>query len=985
MFGSLRLATRTAASYEDAFLERYSRLRERALGLTRDPAQADDLVQGAFVNFVLSRTPLEDIQNLDAYLYAMLQHMHVSQVRRAVRGRQSPLELVDHDSAAFALKGADAAARLQTSEELGLICEYACNRRMGSKTGSVLLLRFFHGYYVREIAQVLRVPAASVDGLMHLARREARTYISDPSALRPIHPGPIARIARPSPAGAAECLADLRSSIFALAHERCYPQEWFARTFEDGRDDGGLPCDALAGIVTCARCLDEVNHRLGLPPLADRYPVDFLGQDRRSGPGAGSGGGAGAGGGHRIEHLRRAADDVREHRPRELMLAVNGYEVASQRVGSEVTEQSVSVNIPEPMGFVEVFTDQQVRLLYFPVRSGPDGPIEQTAMVELCEKRSAEVTLDLSGTWPRIDVAYRDPRFNPSGSGIGEAGETDDEGARHQPARPARAWWRRAAGWFTSRPWTVPATVGVVLLAVWVANLIVGSPALDAASLVERAVASEQASSRSVTGVEHRVLQLDERGEGDAAARESTRIEVWRDLANQVQAVRAYAGSSTQPTALEVSRAGSPATVYRAGSAPEVIAAGPEAVSSTIESQEFWRFELSASNFQQLVAGLPRGTVEDTGTTYVVRYEGAPDPARGRVVSATLTLAKSGLRPISQIVVVARPGGTREYRCAERAREHLAASPDNARYFEPDSNLAPKPPTETVPNRKPGPEAPPLGADEVASLQVEALYRLNRVQATQGEQVTVAGGRDGVRVEAIVDTPARKREIMTALDPMLGRRGFSADVETVREATALRPRDRTPISIQGVEPRQAQIPVYPDLVRYFVSHPDESWPTDEASRDARINREIVGLGARMLDHSRRGLQRALALDSLISLVPPGTASRLPGAALDQWRSMVREHANAVLDETSALRAELAPIFGQDLGPRTGVEEAGAGASLTDLVRGLLSQVRAQDQSVRAAFTLPSGAGSPAAALTSARFWNLVSRTESLARTAAHAE
>ena len=136
MPNTLRIAERRDTTTRTLFLERYARLFDRAVRLTRDRQQAEDLVQDAFVQWTLSRTKADDIRNLDAYLFTMLQHLHVSQVRRAIRARQTPLDLIDHDTAEIAWKGTDAAARLQATETLSLVCEYACNRR--SRLGPAL-------------------------------------------------------------------------------------------------------------------------------------------------------------------------------------------------------------------------------------------------------------------------------------------------------------------------------------------------------------------------------------------------------------------------------------------------------------------------------------------------------------------------------------------------------------------------------------------------------------------------------------------------------------------------------------------------------------------------------------------------------------------------------------------------------------------------------------------------------------------------------
>src|SRR6266436_1864978 len=82
-------------NHEELFIQRYQWLMNWALCMTgQDKAQAQDLVHDTFVQFVISRPPLEAIQqNIEGYLYTMLRNMHVSQARRAARIREATFSL----------------------------------------------------------------------------------------------------------------------------------------------------------------------------------------------------------------------------------------------------------------------------------------------------------------------------------------------------------------------------------------------------------------------------------------------------------------------------------------------------------------------------------------------------------------------------------------------------------------------------------------------------------------------------------------------------------------------------------------------------------------------------------------------------------------------------------------------------------------------------------------------------------------------------
>src|SRR5713226_3782278 len=180
----LKLWRKAPSSHEDLFIERYDQMLAWSLQLTgHDQQQAEDLVHDVFIQFSLQHPNLNEIQNIEGYLFTMLRNLQRSQLRRAARTPGSRLSIVDFDSAELGLQATDLRARIQVLNELSLICRYACVRKQSSKAGSVLILRFFHGYYPSEIAQVLRTTRQSVDERLRIARSEAKLSLSNPESL----------------------------------------------------------------------------------------------------------------------------------------------------------------------------------------------------------------------------------------------------------------------------------------------------------------------------------------------------------------------------------------------------------------------------------------------------------------------------------------------------------------------------------------------------------------------------------------------------------------------------------------------------------------------------------------------------------------------------------------------------------------------------------------------------------------------------------
>ncbi len=141
------------ANPEDLFVQRYQLLMGWALSLTgHNQALAEDLVHDAFIQFTLRRAELGAIENTDAYLHRMLRNMHLSQVRRAGLIEDTRVSIANFDSIELGLRAVDPREDVTVQDELRLICQYTCARKETSKAGSVLILRFFHGYYPSEIA-----------------------------------------------------------------------------------------------------------------------------------------------------------------------------------------------------------------------------------------------------------------------------------------------------------------------------------------------------------------------------------------------------------------------------------------------------------------------------------------------------------------------------------------------------------------------------------------------------------------------------------------------------------------------------------------------------------------------------------------------------------------------------------------------------------------------------------------------------------------
>src|SRR6267378_1194809 len=291
--------------HEDVFLGRYTKLRAWAIQLTEgDRERAEDLVHSAYIQFNLTRPDLNTIVNLDGYFYRMLRNLYISEVRRSLRQQHRALSIIDYDSAEIGLRAADPRQHIRLQDELRQVCQYACARKETSKAGSVLILRFLHGYYPREIAQVMRSTREAVEERLRVARSEASQYLTKPDSLRFMRGTPLVKtqVAQMGFARTTdELLNELRQTIFESRNGSCLAKPDLEKLYV-GNEVSGLDQLTLAHIASCPHCLDEINRLFNLPLLSERFPTDTIGTDtHKGGKGDGGDGTGGAPGGRASE------------------------------------------------------------------------------------------------------------------------------------------------------------------------------------------------------------------------------------------------------------------------------------------------------------------------------------------------------------------------------------------------------------------------------------------------------------------------------------------------------------------------------------------------------------------------------------------------------------------------------------------------------------------------------------------------------------
>jgi RNA polymerase sigma factor (sigma-70 family) len=980
------------ASPEDLFVQRYDLLLGWALSLTsHNQAQAEDLVHDAFIQFTHRRGDLAAIENTDAYLNRMLRNMYLSQVRRAGLIQDSRFSIADFDSAEMGLRtfrANDQREHLDLQDELRQICQYACARKETSKAGSVLILRFFHGYYPSEIAQVLHSTRMAVDRWLQISRREAKAYLGDPGALKFMAASQASNLPTLGYARTTtELIGELLETIFASRSGDCLSLAQMRERYQEKTTIDG---DLLSHVVSCSRCLDAVNRLLGLPLLAERSSDDRLGRDVP--PDKSGGGGEGGTGGSIVESKKkyqRRLKEVMEHRPQELRIAVNGFVLGSQQVSSELSKLALTVNVDEPIGFIEVFSEQGVRLLFFDVDQPTDGSIEQSAGVDFDCGRALDLSLSFRGPWPAVNVSYHDPTFDAVESTAGLDAEVFTEALIDgKDARSLPTLWSRPGNWIRSmfgvldwrlflRPGAVTALFALVLMTMLVlVYRHVPTPSLSATNLLERAVAAEDLVANNRDQVVHRTVQLEERSaSGQLLA--SRRIDIWHSAEKGIT-VRRLFNERGSLIAGDWRRADGVQTFYSHGRRPQLQPAPGKqgGRTPTLTFDNVWQVSPTATEFTSLIQRSEKARVEQRTGSYVVNYENQEPSASGEgLVKASLTLSRSDLHATELSIVVrsneANPQ-SREYRFVETSFERRPTNAVAPAVFEPDAELLSSAPPNTL-GPTPGSMAPTTGPQPptpvvaTPALEVEVLGLLNGAGAFMGEQLTVNRTPEGkLLVAGLVDTAERKAELLRALAAVRNNPAVRVEVETAAEA-AQRERPKSPgsITVDRVEATEGTSPVYAELKKKFSD--------DEARRFAD----------RILSRSLQARSHALALKQLAGRFSQTDLQTLSAADRGRWLGLLSDHAQAFGREIEFLRRELQLVFPSVGATPSAADEIVSDAQIQEAARRLYELSVTCDEALRQSFALSTN-NTGAAAVNTAQFWQSLKSAEVLASRIARA-
>jgi DNA-directed RNA polymerase specialized sigma24 family protein len=927
---NLKWRARAEPAQTDQLLAaRYTQLLQWAHGLARgDKGKAEEIVQELCLYITLAKPDLSGVANLDGYLYTSLRHIYLSSLARASREALHLVSVEDYDSFALAISAPASGDPLQRQNDLRRICTYTIWRKESSKSASYFILHFFHGYGRQEIAEIAQLPIAAIYNKLKLARGEVVTYLEDPGKLRPVD-----RSSPPLPAlswtlsSAAELFQELRRSILQARHSECLTEEQLLAHYRASLRKP-ISCPLLAHIVSCERCLSLIDRNAKRPTLKDREPLDAFGYSSESAGGPSTSFEA------MMQSVHKKWGRVHQHRPKKLSIALNGVVIANHDVRSEHNRMFARIEHPENAQFVEVFSEQHLRLALLAIgEAPPEGAATRTQRISLSDNRWLELSITFEGQGVFSEVTYLDPALAVVSTdedaedlpGVLPESALEPTGLRASYERLVGGLVRAAAylGGSPAMAWAL----SLVTLFSCVSYLAYRStyPALNAEDILSHSTRIQSAMLQGET--EHQVVRVEESGPDGSILKQGT-IELWKD-GDGSRFVRRFYDTNHNLIAAEWRNKQDPGGSQGEGR--------NRAADSAID--QYWNQDLSAQAFAGLEDGPPRARSVDGG--YELTRVG-PTAAHPQLISATLVLDRH-FQPVRQIMHVGAGNEVHELRFVQTSYEGVPIRSVPDTIFNPEAELQP------LHGRRSSERQPHIltrqSSRQSAELEIEVLYQLSSLGADTGVPIEVLRTPDGrVRVSGTVADEAIKHAIDMRLRGLAGHELLDLRLASSREI-------RIPSSgANGV----------PAVDAYEVTQPGfagaaliRSYYEAKGLGGQRLDEAVAQFSRDSLQHAQRALQNAYALDRLGSSLSAEELRAISLSAQKHWAEMVKSHATDLETELRTLHTELAEISyadAQHSGLNTNAMSIDDPAQFAKTASLLLHQVRELNRQVGEFFT-----------------------------------
>jgi len=676
----------------------------------------------------------------------------------------------------------------------------------------------------------------------------------------------------------------------------------------------------------------------------------------------------------------RVARETIEHRPNELLLAANGFVIGSIIVSAFRTEFTQRIPIDEKLGFIEVFSNQGVRLLFLDVTLPPDGEPLQRTEVSLSDGRTLRTTVNFDNPWPCVTVVYEDPlrelATEPTRDSILANTESDHDShalipvvGRSDAGKPSDSsgGWRKLASRFIRLPVLTAVSLATPLIVLLVLNSRIHEVA--AADLLKEAAESERATEVQSNVVVHRAVYVEEFHPKTREPIGRWKIETWQS-AELGEAVWRLVNVKNQLVASEWKKGDGPYTFRRRGSDKSLAVSTTQSADHLVMPDDFVRLVPSAEGFQRLLSSDTPLEIEKTADEDVLKYSDGRASTEGAFVRASLGLDHHTHHAHAQTLFVwvtesdAPTEGPelREFRCTETSYQLLSPQTVNRSVFLPDTEFA----------TQPTPVTTPL-VEASAQFELIVLDQLLRANDTFGEQLTLSRTKKGrLLIRGAVETNTRENQILEAL-------GSIVKDPLVQIAITVMPPDSPHAEppqnsiVQEVVINQQTIPVDFELRSYLK----RGGPIAKDDLD----HQIFLFANETLDRSSRVRSRAMALGEITERFPPARLETIDPAARAELRKIVKSHAMALQASLRMLHDELEPVFSHTSLEANNVASEIDGLSDTELVetvKRLQDSCMTIDDAINHSFTL-SADTVPLAPVNSVAFWDTMNTANLLAQ------